>query len=231
MIAETLSLRVELHLHTLFSKDSLLPLDKMIERARELGVNRVAVTDHNEIDGAFAAHELAPDLIIVGEEIKTTKGELLGYFMTEKVPEGLSPEETIQRLKDQGAVISVAHPFDRRGGKLWEMADLEAIAPALDAVEVFNARCLTMEPNEQAQDFARQHGLAGTAGSDAHSAYELGTATLALPAFQTAEEFREALGAAEIEGHLSPPYVRLISRHASLTKKRRQEADANSKPS
>ena len=221
------AIRVELHLHTCYSKDSLLPLDKLIERARELGIGRVAVTDHNEIEGAFAAQKLAPDLIIIGEEVKTTQGELLGYFMTEKVPEGLSPAETIQRLKDQGAVISVAHPFDRRGGKLWEMADLEAIAPALDAVEVFNARCLTLEPNEQAQDFARQHDLAGTAGSDAHSAYELGTTTLSLPEFQTADEFRAALRAAEIEGRLSPPYVRLISRHAALTKKRHQDAHAN----
>ncbi len=225
MNSATPTIRVELHLHTCYSKDSLLPLDRLIERARELGIDRLAVTDHNEIEGAFAAQKLAPDLIIIGEEIQTTSGELLGYFMTEKVPEGLNPGEAVRRLKAQGAVISVAHPFDHRGGKLWEPADLEAIAPALDAVEVFNARCLRMEPNKQAQDFARQVGLAGTAGSDAHSAYELGTATLSLPEFHTAEEFRAALRTAEIEGRLSPPYVRLISRHSALTKKRRQSPE------
>jgi predicted metal-dependent phosphoesterase TrpH len=219
------TLRVELHLHTRYSKDSLLPLERMIERARELGLDRVAVTDHNEIEGALAAQKLAPDLIIVGEEIQTTIGELLGYFMTEKIPAGLEPDEVLRRLKDQGAVISVAHPFDRRGSKLWQREDLVAIAPHLDAVEAFNARCLTMEPNNKANAYADEFGLAKAAGSDAHSAYEMGTATLTLPEFENAETFRAALRSAEIHGRLSSPHVRLISRHAALSKKRESNAD------
>lgn len=225
MNATNKTIRVELHLHTVYSKDSLLPLERMIERARELGLDRVAVTDHNEIEGALAAQKLAPDLIIVGEEIQTTIGEILGYFMTEKIPAGLPPEEVLRRLKDQGAVISVAHPFDRRGSKLWQREDLVQIAKHLDAVEVFNARCLTMELNDKAKAFANEFGLAGAAGSDAHSAYEIGAATLELPEFDTAEAFRAALKSAEVRGRLSSPHVRLISRHASMSKKRHQQSD------
>jgi len=201
-----------------------MPLEKMIERARELGINRLAVTDHNVIEGALAAQKLAPDLIIVGEEIQTTIGEILGYYMTELVPEGLTPEETIKRLKDQGAVINVAHPFDRRGNEAWDWDYLGELSPMLDSVEVFNARCLTQDINNKAQAFAEEFGLSGAAGSDAHSIGEIGTATLTLPEFNTADEFRDALKMAEVHGHLSSPHVRLISRHAMLSKKRQQGA-------
>ena len=215
------TVRAELHLHTCYSLDSLMPIEKMIERARELGIDRLAVTDHNVIEGALAAQKLAPDLIIVGEEIQTTIGEILGYFMTELVPEGLSPEEAIKRLQDQGAVINVAHPFDRRGNECWDWDYLGKLSPMLDAVEVFNARCLTQDINNKAKAFAEEFGLSGAAGSDAHSIGEIGTATLKLPEFHTAEEFREALKVAEIDGRLSSPTVRLISRHAKLAKQRK----------
>jgi len=228
MNISTSTVRVELHLHTCYSLDSLLPLETMIERAREFGIDRVAVTDHNEIEGALAAQKLAPDLIIVGEEIQTTVGEILGYFMTEKIPEGLPPEEVLRRLKDQGAVISVAHPFDRRGYKAWGWAELAELSPMLDAVEVFNARCLTQDLNKQAQAFADEFGLAGTVGSDAHSAVEIGTATLSMTPFQTAEEFREALKSATPHVKSSPPYVRLYSRHAKMMKKKHHTLDSDS---
>ncbi|MBG0771536.1 MAG: PHP domain-containing protein [Anaerolineaceae bacterium] len=213
------TVRAELHLHTCYSHDSLMPLEKMIERARELGIDRLAVTDHNVIEGALAAQKLAPDLIIVGEEIQTTRGEFLGYFVTELVPEGLTPKETIERLKAQGAVISVAHPFDSRGNAPWGWDELAEFAPDLDAVEVFNARCLTQDINNKAKAFAEEFGLAGAAGSDAHSIGEIGTANLRLPEFHTAEEFRKALKVAEVQGRLSSPTVRLISRHAEMKKK------------
>lgn len=227
MTSSQTTMKVELHLHTCYSPDSLMPLERMIERARELGLDRLAVTDHNTIEGAFAAQKLAPDLIIVGEEIKTTAGEILGYFMTEEVPAYLSPKEAVQRLKDQGAVISIAHPFDRRGNAPWEWDELVELAPMLDAVEVFNARVLTQEINNKAKAFAEEFGLAGAAGSDAHSLGEIGAATLTLPAFETADEFREALKSAEIHGHISSPYVRLISHHANMAKKRQKALHPN----
>ena len=97
-------IRVELHVHTRASFDSLVPIDKLIRRVKKLGIDRVAITDHNAIEAAIEAQALAPELVIVGEEIETTKGELIGYFMSEWVPSGLDPYETIERLRGQGAL-------------------------------------------------------------------------------------------------------------------------------
>src|SRR5690349_11787320 len=105
--------KVELHSHTFYSKDSLTNLEMMIETCRKRGIDRIAITDHNTAEGALALAKLAPDLIIPGEEIMTPQGEILAFFVRETIPPGLSPVETIQRLRDQGAVISVSHPYDR----------------------------------------------------------------------------------------------------------------------
>ena len=191
---------------------------KLIEVARLRGLDRVAVTDHNTIAGALAAARLAPDLIIIGEEIKTTQGELLAYFVADEVPRGLTPEETIRRLRDQGAVISVAHPFDRDRNGSWTPEALAEILPLVDALEVFNARVVSMAPNQQAAEAARQAGLPGTAGSDAHSAGELGRARLVMPPFASPEEFQTALASATVRGQLSSPWVHAFSRWAVLRK-------------
>jgi hypothetical protein len=139
---------------------------------------------------------------------------LLAYFVREEVPRGLSPRQAIDRLRDQGAVISVSHPFDyaRRGA--WAEDDLRAILPLIDAIEVFNSRCFTGAPNRRALEFARQSGLPGTAGSDAHAAPEVGRGCLILPHFSDAEGFRKALSQGEVQGTLSSPFVHLYSRYA-----------------
>ncbi len=189
--------KVELHCHTVYSKDSATAPEALIAMCRARGIDQVAVTDHNTMRGAFAAAALAPDLVIPGEEIKTTRGELLGYFLSEEVPKGLSPEETIARLRDQGAVISVAHPFDWIRSGSWKLPDLLKIAPLVDAVEVFNARCLLDRFNARAEAFAAEHDLLGTAGSDAHSGPEYGVSGLMMPPFTDARSFRDALRDAE----------------------------------
>ena len=160
-----------------------------------------------------------PDRVIIGEEIETTQGEILGYFMTEWVPPNLSPLETIKRLRDQGAVISVSHPFDQTRTSQWNKDQLTAIVPYIDAIEVFNARCMTQKPNQQADAFAREYGLAGTAGSDAHSIWEVGRAVLEMADFEDAAGFKTGLLNAEIKDKLSPVYVHLFSRFAYLYKK------------
>jgi len=208
-------LRVELHLHTDASADSLISPQKLIEHCKKSGIDRVAVTDHNSINGALAAYSLAPDRVIVGEEIETTQGELLGYFVSEPVPAGLEPQEAIRRLRSQGAVISVAHPFDHTRSAHWTYNQLSAIAPFVDAIEVFNARCLTQKPNQEAAEFAVQQGLLGTVGSDAHSLTEIGRATLRMPPFTDATGFLAALGKAQPLTRLSPFYVHLFSMYAS----------------
>ena len=120
----------------------------------------------------------------------TTRGEILAAFLTEEVPPGLSPQETIRRLKDQGAFLSVSHPFDRWRSGGWQEADLLEILPEVDAVEVYNSRCMNPRFNQEARAFAEKHGLAGTVGSDAHAAVELGRSLMLLEPFEGPDGLR-----------------------------------------
>lgn len=215
-------LRVELHVHTRYSKDSLVDINRLLAHCRKIGLDRIAITDHNEIAGALEAYAIDPDRVIVGEEIQTTQGELLGYYMQERIPAGLEPWEVIRRLRSQGAVISVAHPFDSHRRQQWEWNELIKIARSVDAIETYNSRCLTEEPNQRAALFARDHHLPATVGSDAHSLFEIGRATLLLSLFDDPDEFKAALEKAVIEVRLSPAYVHLFSRYAAITKKIRE---------
>jgi len=197
--------RVDLHTHTCFSPDSLTQPAALIARARQIGLDRVAITDHNTIEGALAARQLAPDLIIVGQEIDTAAGgELIAYFLQEQVPPGLALDETICRLRAQGAVISISHPVDRfRNSALGERHTLEII-DRVDALEVLNARCLLAADNARAAALAARHGKAITAGSDAHTLDEVGRAYLIMPPFRDRPEaFLVALGQAQAHGRLS----------------------------
>lgn len=210
-------LNIELHCHTRYSKDSLVEPEDLIAAARQKGLDRVVVTDHNTIAGAVIARVMAPELIIVGEEVLTTRGELLAFFVEEEIPRLLAPEEAIRRLKAQGAFISVSHPFDRRRHG-WALADLENITPLVDAIEVFNSRCQVGVQNRLARDYAEKHGLVGTVGSDAHTVGELGRSRMVLPSFETAEELRQVLPQAQVMTQLSSPFIHLTSTYARLVK-------------
>jgi len=210
-------LRVEFHCHTHYSRDSLTDINRLVVTARQNGVNRLVITDHNTIQGALKARDLDPELVIVGEELLTTRGELLVAFVQEELPRGLEPMVAIEKLKAQGAFISVSHPFDlRRHG--WALPDLQAITPYVDAIEVFNARCQWSGINLLAADYAREHQMCGTAGSDAHTLREVGRATFQVPPFQTADELRRVMPQASITGRLSSPFIHLTSTYARLYK-------------
>jgi hypothetical protein len=201
-------IKAEFHCHTVCSPDSSNQPEALIRTARERGLSRLAITDHNRIACALKAKEIDPELIVVGEEILTTGGELLAYYLTEEIPARLSPMETIERLKKQGAFIAVPHPFDiRRHG--WKMEVLLELLPYVDALEVFNARCLRGKLNEEALAFAQEKGMRMQAGSDAHSLVELGLATVELPAFDNPDELRAALDAGWISGRLLSPWDHL----------------------
>jgi predicted metal-dependent phosphoesterase TrpH len=198
-------------MHTCVSKDGALHPAEVIRVAKRKGLDRICITDHNSIEGALAAKKIDPDFVIVGEEILTTAGEILAFFVSEWVPPRLSPEETLARLHAQGAVISVSHPFDRhRTG--WTETLLEILRPQLDAIEAFNARTIHRADNEKAKTFAAVHALPTTAGSDAHIGWEIGAAYLEMPSFATAEEFRAGLSQAKIHGQLSPAWTHFFSR-------------------
>ena len=202
----------------MYSKDSLLPPRALVEACRRKGIDRVIVTDHDNIRGGLAARELDPEHVIVGEEIMTTRGEILAAFVTQEIPPRLSPPETIRRLRDQGAFISVSHPFDawRSGG--WDEPDLLEIAPLVDAIEIFNSRCVSSEFNQRALAFARQHDLAGTVGSDAHAAFELGRSVLLLEPFADADGLRRVIRSATARTLISPAWFHLVSRYAKVRK-------------
>jgi len=211
-------LNVELHCHTYHSSDSLMLPHQILQACRRRGIDRVAITDHNTIAGAHETAAMDPERVIIGEEILTTEGEILGYFIKEEIPEGLPPMEVVDRLKAQGAVISISHPFDLTRGCRWSIETLESLFPHLDALEVLNARCWTDQPNKTAHELAQSAGLYGTAGSDAHAPVEVGRAYLRVPAFQDADSFRESLDQAQIMGRRSIPWVHLYSRYATWRK-------------
>lgn len=212
-------LQVELHSHTHWSKDCVVNFDAVLRMCDRRGIDRIAITDHNTADGALAMCRRAPDRVIVGEEIMTDRGELLGYFMRESIPAGLTPDETIRRLRDQGAVISVSHPFDRLRKGAWREADLLAIIDKVDAIEVFNSRCIYAADNARAIGFAQQHNLVGTVGSDAHSRVEYGRAVMQLEPFSDAATFLAALKRAGHTDRYSSWLVHIHSKTAKWSKK------------
>ncbi len=210
---------VDLHSHTKWSKDCLTEFAEIIGICQKRGIDRIAITDHNTAEGALAMQKIAPELVIVGEEIMTTQGEILAYYMRESIPAGLSPMATIQRLRDQGAVISVAHPFDRLRKGAWREEELLQIMNHIDAIEIYNARCIFPSDNHQALKFAQEHGLCGTVGSDAHTRIEYGRAMTRLRPFQNAEELRAAIREAEYVKRLSFPHVHIGSSVAKRLRK------------
>lgn len=211
--------RVEFHCHTCYSPDSLVSPRTLVRRARELGLDRLVITDHNTIRGALAARELAPDLVIVGEEVWTTAGEFIAFFVEEEVPAGLPPEEALARLRAQGAVVGISHPFDAlRGSAMGREATLRFV-DAVDALEVFNARTHRPEWDAAALRLATERGLGRFGGSDAHTLWELGRVVTWVPPFHDAASLRVALRQARVEGRRSPVWAHVASSAAKLIKR------------
>ena len=206
---------LELHSHTHHSIDSLNRLNDIIRTCRAVGIDRIAVTDHNEISGALKAHAAAPDLVIVGEEVKTTQGELLCLFINELIPRGVTPEEAIERTHAQGGVVGAPHPLDPIRSGLGR-ANLLRLAPKLDFIEVFNARTLDPARNSEADVLARELGLPRSAGSDAHLLREIGGCRVRMRPYTSPQDFLLALRDAELITHSSSPLMRIGSRFAAI---------------
>jgi len=212
-------MKVDLHVHTCYSRDSLTPLEAVIEAARARGLDKVAITDHNCLAGALALREMAPEMTIVGEEIATTAGEIIAYFLKEEIPAGLSPEEAIARVREQGGVVGIPHPLDRLRREAMGRARVLRILHLVDALEVFNSRTLLPADNRRAEELARANGLLQTAGSDAHTVWEIGHACVEMPLFGGKEEFLRSLAQGRIVGHVTCPLIHLISTWAKVRKR------------
>lgn len=217
------TLKLDLHIHTRASYDCLSEYSDVIETARRRGLDRIAITDHNEIEGAWRARDLAPDIVIVGEEVKTAEGvDVTGLFLEEKIPGGTPAAETAQRIREQGGFVYVPHPF--APGKGGGGAILQAIRSWVDVVEVFNARIHDPKLNDRARLWAERNSTPGGAGSDAHTLREIGRGVIEVPAFEGKEEFLAALRAGVVRGETSSRWVHLASTWAKIAPSRRRLA-------
>jgi len=213
----------DLHSHSSASFDSLSDPSKMMAKAVSLGLTHLAITDHERIDGAQRAAEVAPPglQLIVGEEIRTADGDMLGLFLNEAIAPGLSAVETAAAIREQGGLVGLPHPFDSfrsSGGSQAGEGEqkLEELATIIDYVEAHNARAYR-DANPLAGAFAERHGLPAVASSDAHSVTEVGIASTVLPGpFSTAQELLALLPQAEITRGRASYYVRLWTPLAKL---------------
>ena len=192
---------VDLHLHTDWSHDCSVDVTDLIEHAERIGLGGIAVTDHNVFGGALEAVDAARGrnlVVIPGQEIKTHgQGEVIGLFMQEEIPRGLSFADTIAAIREQGALVYLPHPFDRMHA-IPDPATLHAHLPEIDVFEVFNARLLRESFNEEALRFARKYRLLQGAGSDAHVLQGVGTGAMRMRRFDGPEEFLLSLRTAEV---------------------------------
>jgi predicted metal-dependent phosphoesterase TrpH len=196
---------VDLHMHTDHSGDCETPVEVLLAAAREAGLGAIAVTDHNEISGALEAREKAaesnahpPLKVIVGEEVKTAdQGEVIGLFIEEKIPRGMSLGETVAEIKRQGGLVYVPHPFDRMHA-VPDYEHLPGILEDIDAIEVFNPRVAIGAFNEEAVRFAAKYRIVAGAGSDSHVAQGLGSVRIRMRDFDGPQEFLQSLRDAEI---------------------------------
>jgi predicted metal-dependent phosphoesterase TrpH len=208
-------LKADFHIHTRFSMDSSTDPEEVVRVCKQKNINCIAIADHGAIEGALVVKKLAPFYVIVAEEVLTARGEIMGMFLQELVPSGLSIEESIRRIKEQGGLLCAQHPFDKFRADALKAEVMEEIKSQIDLVEVFNSRNPLLRSSQQAREFAAKHNLPSSAGSDAHSSYEIGNAWVEMPEFAGKEDFLSSLVQGNIHGHRANPvshFSSLISR-------------------
>jgi predicted metal-dependent phosphoesterase TrpH len=208
--------KADFHIHSEYSMDCSTPLDQIIKTCQRKKINCIALTDHGSIKGALQLQKTAPFQVIVGEEILTTRGEIMGLFLQEVIPSGLSIEESIRRIKAQGGLFCAQHPFDKIRPDALKADVMDEIADQIDVVEIFNSRNPLKRSSEMAREFALNHNLPGTAGSDAHAAFEIGNAFIEMPEFKDKIEFLKALRQGKVTGKRASPLGRINSIWAKI---------------
>ncbi len=225
----------DFHVHTRYSRDSLMGEDRFIRLALERGLTHVAITNHNNVEGAVAVRDRVAALgmedrlhIILGEEVSSADGEIVGIFLTETIAPGLSADVTADAIHAQGGFVSIPHPYDPfRRSHIREAPLLALIAAGkVDAIEVFNSRVTFSRHNEEAALLASRFGIPGIACSDAHSGLEVAMSFNALPAFETADELRAALRENEWHGSRATMLIHLTTRWAVWSKAARRRIAA-----
>jgi predicted metal-dependent phosphoesterase TrpH len=208
-------IEVDLHMHTDHSPDCATPVEVLLETARDRGLGAIAITDHNEVSGALEARRIVAQMgdieVIVGEEVKTAEqGEVIGIFLEERIPAGMTMAETIAEIRRQGGLVYVPHPFDRFHS-VPDYEHLMDIVEEIDVLEVFNPRVALTAFNEEAERFARKYRIVPGAGSDSHVAQGLGSVRVRIHDFDGPEEFLEAMRDADItRKHKNLVYVQAL---------------------
>jgi predicted metal-dependent phosphoesterase TrpH len=194
--------RVDLHSHTMWSGDATTTPEELAEAVAAAGIDVLCITDHGTTNGAVALAGSLPCRVVVGQEVRTGSGELIGLFLQERLPAGLSARQAAERIRDQGGLVYVPHPFDPMRACLAE-PELRALVDdgLVDALEVCNAKTSLQSLNERAGAFAAEHGLAPGAGSDAHVPEALGAAYVEVPDFEGPDGLLASLWRGRVVGH------------------------------
>ncbi len=208
-----MTIKVDLHVHTSHSLCARLSPRQIEKAALRLGIGAVAITDHNTIVGALemqaAVHSLK---LICAEEIRTTQGEIIGYFLQKEILPGLSPQETVARIREQGGLVALPHPFDRLRSSRLQKPAIESLVGSIDMIEIFNARNMFIEEDRDLLSQVLASGAVPIAASDAHLPIEIGRACMVMEDFSTPQEFLEHLRSARIVARKSPLWVHLITK-------------------
>lgn len=206
-------IKVDMHMHSERSPDSRMRPAEQAHRIKQTGLHVVCATDHNTIEGGLRLREIADGFrVIVGEEILSRDGEIIGLFLEKNVPPRLSAEETIARIRDQGGVVSIPHPFSRNRLNHIRFAALERIKASIDAMEIFNAREAFTSDNLRSAQYASDNDIAGAVASDAHRPAEVGAAWLEMDDFVDRDGFVASLRGGTVNGELSGQIVHLWTR-------------------
>lgn len=212
-------IRADLHIHTKYSKDSGATPKSIIDKCIETGLTCIAITDHNTIQGALEMQASTSIKVIVGEEIKSSAGDIIGLFINDEVPPNLTPLETIQAIKDQGGIAMIPHPFDRVRPSALSWAAFQEVAPHVDVIETFNARNLFRADDTKAMEMAALYRLMIACVSDAHTAMEIGGTYNEMPDFDgTTEGFKGSLSQATLVTKRANFLLRFAPAYARLRK-------------
>ena len=208
-----MQIKADLHVHTSHSLCARLSPQQIEKAALRLGIGAVAITDHNTMAGAREMQAAVQSLkIICAEEIRTEQGEIIGYFLQEEIPRGLSPQETVARIRSQGGLVAVPHPFDLLRSSRLEKPAIAALIGSIDMIEIFNARNMFIEEDCDLLNRVLAAGAVPIAASDAHLPIEVGRACMEMEDFSTPQEFLNHLRSARIVARKSPLWVHLVTK-------------------